>query len=80
MSNYHITGHIPKGMHVESRRRSLAVRAFRKAFPDAVIDTVTPDDGRTANVAAICDACEEPIFDDEDDVGQNCNLHERCKS
>ncbi len=30
------------------------------------------------SAAPICDACGEPITEDQTDVGHECNLHEHC--
>lgn len=78
MSQWKLIGHEDRKLDVEAETRGEAVAAFRERFPAASIDFAEAGGSDGSGVVAQCDACDLPIFDDEDNVGRGCDLHAHC--
>ena len=77
MKTYVIRGTEDRELVIRETNRANATFLFATAFPKAAVDSLESD-GEVVTCEAICDACSLPIFSDEDDVGADCNLHEKC--
>lgn len=80
MKTFKVTGSRTEEVEVQAEDRLDAVRRVKsKHGTDFRVEEVEDVEGQQYHgVFAICDACCYPIFDDEKDVGIECNLHERC--
>ena len=75
-----LTGVIQVSMVIRKKSRPEAAKAFMAKFPEATLMEVTEEGARYSTVDAVCDACEEPIFSDQRNVGVNdSDLHEWCR-